>query len=212
MPERLPLELTWLYQANEEILETSYWYYRDVDIEANTAQLLCVDLASWALGKAGNFANIFPTNCKLWGVSARSPIFFNAGPARYDIPLSNLGQVDDYAATDQVTMRVDLIGQNADEEPIKNGLILSGVPLESINCNLISSTQQTLVNNELANFMPFTIALSSGTVTLGIRHAPIGGAVTFYPCTSRSLNSMLGTDITRRGNRPQHQNPRTGTP
>jgi len=199
----IPLRLTWMYQANEEILETAYEYFADEVVEADTAQLICDDLANWAWGKRTNFAAILATDCKIWGVSASSPNFLGAGPARRTRAMAVPGTATGSSATDQCTFRIFQHAHNGLSKPIRNSCEISGMPTSAIDCALITSAWVAIVNGQLDNIMPLTIGLSSALVTLAVRNELGGGDPVYYPCESRNCGDIVGSNITRRGNRPQ---------
>lgn len=199
----IPFQLTWMYQVNEEILETEYEYTADETIEADTSQTIVEDLADWAYGKRSDFAAILPTDCKVWGVSAKSPNWFGAGPARCDRHTNLSGTYAGVSLTDQITYRIYQHSHNSLSKPIRNSCEMSGVPVSAIDCNLLVEAFVNAVNAKLPDFMPLSIALSSATVTLAVRNKIGAAEPVWYPAESVNVTDMVGSNITRRGNRSQ---------
>jgi len=199
----IPFELTWMYQANEEILETRFEFIADETIEADTSQLICEDLADWAYLQRGSLAAILPTDCIVWGVSARSPNWFGAGPARCDRHCKVAGTYSGVSLTDQITYRIYQTAHNSLAKPIKNSCEMSGLPVSAVDCNLISQDFIDAVTDEIPTLMPLTLALSAANLTLAVRNKIGAADPVWYPAESVYVADMVGSNITRRGNRSQ---------
>lgn len=200
----LPVKVTWLYKSQEEFLETSYWYRADdVIIEADLSQRLCVDLANFLVSKADNWENILADDAAIYAVTVSSPNIFDVGPARYGVPLKVPGIFGENALSDLITLRMYQLGLDSSNKPIKNGNILSGLPKSAVNCNLIDPDYRTAALAVMAQVMPLTISLSTAPVELAIRHEPAGESPVWFPAQSVDVSGIVGTDVTRRGNRSQ---------
>lgn len=199
----IPFTVSWMYQVNEEILETRYDYIADEVVEADLSQAVCRDLAAYMYGKRNEFASILPTDCRVWGVSVRSPLWLNVGPARDDRQMSVPGSYAGLSLTDQITYRIYQYSHDVLNSPIRNSNEMSGVPVSAINCNLLEEAFIDVVNGTLDDWQPMAISLSAANVTLAVRHKPAGTPVDWFTCESRSCANMVGSNLTRRGNRAQ---------
>jgi len=197
-----------MYQANEEILETRYDYIADEVVEADKSQDVSRDLCAYMYGKRTNFASILPTDCKIFNVSVRSRLWQDVGPARCDQHMSILGTYAGVSLTDQITYRIYQHARNVLDLPINNSCEMSGLPVSAINCNLIEEAFIDVVNGSLDDWMPLTIALSAADVFLAVRHKPGATPVDWFEAESRNVANMVGSNLTRRGNRAQ-QGPKT---
>lgn len=199
----IPFTVAWMYQNREEILETRYDYYADEEIEADLSQSIARDLVNFMYGKRNNFRSILCENQKVWGVSVRSPLLAGVGPARSDVAMSLAGTYEDESLTDQITYRIYQRSHNVLNSPIQNSNEMSGLPAGAINCNLIDEQFIDVVNTSLEDWQPLTIALSSATVTLAVRHKPAATPVDWFDAEVVECANMVGSNLTRRGNRAQ---------
>lgn len=196
----IPLTLKVLYQADEEILGTSFYYLFDGSIDdVGLSQLLCKDLADNFLARAQQFRDILGNHCYVIAFEARAPVVEGTGPGFYQSIVSGAGSIDGTVMTDQVTMVLNVTGSTELGTPVRNGKLISGLMKEAVNCNVLEQDHVDDVNGSIATFLPATINLSSGLVTHVVRADRGGGVITYHPVEGIALSGVVGSYGTRRG-------------
>ncbi|HUW45534.1 MAG TPA: hypothetical protein VMW50_07030 [Dehalococcoidia bacterium] len=196
---------SFLYQGDEEILETSWWYYEDVDGgEVGAAQRVCNELASIFLLRIGDFANFLGSNGFVMAAQVRSAALNGVGPCFATQNFALGGSNPEPCATDQITMRINWLGTGIDMQPHKNGMIISGIPNDVFDCNTLDETFLTAgVEPALDLLFPETLTTTEGTMIRGVRYQESNLDYVFVPCTEVVVAGVVGSDGTRRGNRSQ---------
>lgn len=205
MPDR-EFECDLFYRAAEEVLTTSPLYVIDTGVEEDDDCVVgCREIADrlrTTFLAAG--ANALAEFAYWMGVRVRTGVYLAKGPAFYSHVL-NVDGADDFGpvVSDQITYRVNLRGRTELGDPVNNYLVMSGLPTSAIDCNTLQQAAFDELTDSWRNMLPLQFATTIGLAVLSVRANRGGGVFTLHPVETIAISGVVGSSITRRGNRSQ---------
>jgi hypothetical protein len=198
-----PYKITWSYQHDEEILESSIWYFDELSEDIEPADLTNVS-SSIITEMANELDDKMPAGLINHGVSIYTPAIDGIGPARFINAENTVFNGDgDVEFCDSIVLNVQLSGENAAGEPVTGGMRLSVVPKGIVNRNQLTATWCDDMASSLNVVFPQAISTSGADWLRCIRHVKTGQDPEYvYPVTLTCSN-RVGSNLTRVGNRPQ---------
>lgn len=196
----IPFKVKFIYQADEEIMQTVFYYLYDGPIDdVGKSQFLAQECATNFHARRAQLANILGNHCYVIACEVTSPVVEGIGPAYFADNFSIVGAIDGIPMTDQVVMLVNVTGQNELDAPVRNTKLISGLMKQNVDCNLLDPTFVDNANAALAVLLPATLNLSNGQLSHVVRNDRGGGVVTYHPVQSINVGGIVGSYGTRRG-------------
>ena len=198
-----PYKLTLHYQHDEEILETSIYYFNAAsdDLEMPDLTNLCAGLN---VRIENNLDDIVASG--IWKFSTRvtTPAIGAVGPARYILPIGSQMPGDGTQKfMDSIVANVTLRGENAAEETVTGGMRLSIVAQEWSTRNQLDANFVSDLESNLNIVFPPTLAIGTGTLDRSIKSVRPPADPEYVKADTLVVSNRVGTNITRVGNRPQ---------
>jgi hypothetical protein len=198
-----PYKLTWHYQADEEILQTSIYYFNDATDDLDVTDI--TNLTGQTITKIFNELELLVgLKTQSWSVTCSTPAIGVVGPARW---INAHGRVLDGDESpqymDSIVANVTLRGENLAEETVVGGMRFSVVPVFMSDRNQLDAAWVASLENALEIIFPPTIGISTGTINRAIKSVrPPADPEYVFP-VSLKVSNRVGTNLTRVGNRPQ---------
>ncbi len=198
-----PYKVTWKYQHDEEILQSSCWYFDPADNPFEVGDLGAL-AGSFGLRLAQAIDEYVPAGFEIWSLEVSTPAVGNEGPSRWINAIA--GTMDGNETTrsmDSFVANAQLRGENALGEAVAGGFKLSIVPREIVNRNQLDSTWVTNVEAALEFVFPQQVAIDAGNIERCIRSVRPPADPEYVWPTELTVSQRIGTNLTRVGNRPQ---------
>jgi hypothetical protein len=198
-----PYKLTWHYQADEEILQSSIYYFNDATDDVDVTDL--TNLTGQTITRiAAHLDLVVPTKIHNWSVTCSTPAIESVGPARWINAVGKVMPGDEaIQLMDSIVANVTLRGENAAEEAVVGGMRLSLVGNLFSDRNQLDANFVSDLEDALNIIYPATIGISTGTINRCIKSVrPPADPEYVFPVTL-TVSNRVGTNLTRVGNRPQ---------
>ena len=198
-----PYKITWHYQHDEEILETSIYYFNAASDDLEVADLTNLS-AGRAIAITNELNDLVPSGTYNWSITVTTPAIGSIGPARYINSAGNVMPGDGTAMfMDSMVANVTLRGENAAAETVTGGMRLSLVHKEASNRNQLDANFVSDLEAALNVIFPPTLAIGTGTLDRSIKSVRPPADPEYVKADTLTVSNRIGTNITRVGNRPQ---------
>ena len=198
-----PYKISWVYQADEEVLETSIWYLDTFSDDLEPADL--TNVSSGVITRiAGTLYEFVGGATMSHAVKVTTPALDGVGPARFinahGVALAGDGEDITW---DRLVVNVALSGENAAEEPVVGGMRLSCVPAGKANRNQFESNWADDFRVALDTVFPQVITDATNDWQRCVKSVRGDADPEYVYPVAMTVSNKVGVNLTRVGNRPQ---------
>jgi len=204
-----PFKITWVYQADEEVLQSSIWYLNTFSNDLDPSDLTNVS-SSVITRLVASLDSLAALNIMSHAVTVTTPAIDSVGPSRFinahGVTMNGEGEVISW---DRAVANVKLTGENDAEEPVVGGMRLSIIPKTYLNRNQLDSGWVDDLTTALNIIFPQVITDANDDWQRCIKSVRNGADPEYVYPAVLTVSSKVGVNLTRVGNRPQRNTGQT---